>query len=462
MKIIPVKITGCLELPIPPKIASQIKQELTFLNPTWAEANSFGRPTRGIDKYLYNYKIKDSIYCLPRGYFNRLCYLVYKAGYEIELFDQTKLFPPTYPPKKIELRPYQNEWITNLLSVNQGIGHAAAGAGKTICALEAYARLGQPCLWITHTQKLLEQTAERARTFLGVEPGIIADGKIAVGHLTIGLVQTLIKQPEDFLANEFGLIIGDECHHFSAKTFSEVSSRFSAHYRYGLTATPQRADGLEIMMFQLFGETLATIDRDFLRRQGFLIRPKIIRRQTRFTYPRYNPSSYQYNYKKLEKALEKNEARNRLIVSDILREAATPTNMCIALVSKIDHGEILNEMLETTLQSKVGVIHSKMPKKKVNEVFTRLYQGNLKVLIATYKMLAEGFDYQPANRLFLTAPVVDPTLIEQACGRVERCSPGKTEAKIFDYIDPETPVLRRQAEDRREIYIRLDNEVVYK
>jgi superfamily II DNA or RNA helicase len=67
-------------------------------------------------------------------------------------------------------------------------------------------------------------------------------------------------------------------------------------------------------------------------------------------------------------------------------------------------------------------------------------------------MLAEGFDYQPANRLFLTGPYKGRTRIEQACGRVERTHKDKTNAIVYDYVDRRVGVLNRQAEVRLDVY----------
>jgi len=148
--------------------------------------------------------------------------------------------------------------------------------------------------------------------------------------------------------------------------------------------------------------------------------------------------------------------RNRLICSDVIREAtANGDNVCIVLVSRIAHGEDLYNELDSILSPagvSVGFIHSGMGEKTVEASLEDFEDGKTRVLIATYKMLAEGFDYKPANRLFLTAPVKDRTLIEQAAGRIERVYPGKEDAIIFDYVDNKVSVLANQASERLAVY----------
>jgi superfamily II DNA or RNA helicase len=430
------------------------------------EATNFGRPTRGIKKNIQNYTEDGKILNAPRGYLNRLLKVIEQQGHQANEIWATVQHQPTFPPKSIKLRDYQGPWVDNVLLCNQGIGQAPAGSGKTQCALEIYARLGQPCLWLTHTNRLMIQSAQRARDCLGIEPGFIAAGKANPAHFTVALVQTMISLPEDYLSDYFGLIIVDEVHHSPADQMSKVISRFNAHYKYGITATPYRSDGLETLMFQHFGDILATIDRKQLRDAGHLLTSDIIQRPTTFNYP-YNPTSYKFGYKQLEKALYKDKNRNALIIGDVLVEATNENNTCIVLVKTIEHGEELYSDLSIILGGEsvddgVGLVHSKMPAKRQALVFERFSAGKLRVLVATYRMLAEGFDYQPTNRIFLTAPVVDRSLIEQACGRGERSSPGKRDAFVFDYTDPKVSVLNRQASDRVEIYKNLDNRIRWK
>ena len=94
-----------------------------------------------------------------------------------------------------------------------------------------------------------------------------------------------------------------------------------------------------------------------------------------------------------------------------------------------------------------------MPRAEREKNIEDFISGKTNIIIATLKFLAEGFDHKPLNRLFIVNPISyrNRTLIEQACGRVERTSPGKTEAKVYDYVDNHS-LLKTQAENRVEIY----------
>lgn len=592
---------------MPGTLTRTIKAELTFNNPMYENAIQHNRTTRGISRKIRTYIENAGILHVPRGYENRLRELILLKNLPASYTYKTALFDPEFPPKKIDLWDYQKPWLKGLLSATQGIGVSPPGSGKTIIGLAAYAHLGQPCLWVTHTGRLVRQTRKKAEEFLGVKTGIIGKGEVDIKHFTVGMVQTLVRRNLEEYRDKFGLIILDECfpagtpidgrpietlkvgdsirsfnewtntldkrpivrlykgrvkslirltmssgkiiictpghpfwtrsgwkragtltfndevldygsqtrlrpglhsvwvgmdsvevlepgsdgrfggvcsdgyvynveveknhtylangmvvhncHHLPAVSFNEVISAFDAHYRYGLTATPYRDDKLEQLMFQVMGPTLATIDKKTLRNKGKLMTPAVIRRPTKFNFP-YNPMSRKFNYIALDSALAKNPQRNRQISTDVIVEASlSENNICIVLVGRLSHGEALFDLLSPILPG-VGFVHSKMSYKKSDQILDDFESGKLQILIATYKMLSEGFDYQPANRLFLTGSFKARSRIEQACGRIERTFPGKTDARVYDYVDTLVGVLNRQAEIRLDIFEINDMSVI--
>lgn len=434
----------------PRELTSILKKELAVENPLYISALKHGRSTRFIPRYIKTYKEEEGALFLPRGIILRLRELANILGIELQEEVSTILHEKKVFDKQINLYDYQKPLIEEVLKSHQGVILAPPGAGKTICGIKLYEVLGQPCLWITHTKRLANQTASRVKEFLGIETGLIGDGKDKIEHFTVGIVSSLIRKDLSRYKDLYGLVITDECHHLPAKSFIDVCSQFPAHYRYGLTATPYRDDGLEPLIFQVKGPTLASLDKEELRRQGLLMRPTVVRRSTKFKFD-YDPYDKKFNYQALEEALLNDELRNRQIISDVLVESTFDENVCIVLVNRIEHGDILYEMLKDVI-SDVGFVHSKMTTKQSNRILDSFEAGEIKILVATYQMLAEGFDYKPSNRLFLTAPVKGRTRIEQACGRVERVSPGKKSAVIYDYIDTNVGVLERQADIRLETY----------
>lgn len=402
-----------------------------------------------------------NVFTLPRGSWSVLSDLLNEWGHSISVTDSTVSFSPTYPDKSITLWDYQKPWVGDLMQATQGVGVAPPGAGKTLMALEVYAQLGQPCLWLTHTQRLAHQAAESASKFLGVEAGILGGGKENLKHFTVGMIPTLAKKTPaelEALSSKFGTVIADECHHIPALSSFKVINSFAARYIYGVTATPYREDKLERMIFGAIGPQLAYLDKEKLRALGKLMTPSVVRRLTDFYFP-YNPKSKKHNYIKLVDAISEDFGRNQQIMTDVIVESTlSEDNVCIVLVGRIPHGENLLEMIREVIP-KTTLVHSKLKKKVGKQILDDFGAGKTDVLIATYKMLAEGFDYQPTNRLFLTAPFKGRSLIEQACGRIERTFPGKKDALVYDYVDHRIGVLLRQSETRLDVYESNNNPV---
>jgi superfamily II DNA or RNA helicase len=442
---------------LPPLVAKTIKKELSIPNPAYEDAVKFKRKVYGISKYIRPYVEENGKLGIPRGYLNRYLQILNKEGLEIDLVWNTTLYDKK-EMKGLELREYQKPWVDVMLSEFQGVGQAPPGAGKTIAALEMYLRIGQPCLWLTHTIGLAEQVAERLFEFSGEEAGFIGAGKVDIKHFTVGIIPTLCRRDLSDYKDLFGMVIVDEAHHVPAATFFDVTSSFNAHYRFGLTATPYREDGLQDILFLTMGPIVTTISKQYLRDIGMLMTPTVIRRPTNFDFP-YNNRVKKFNYKALEKALGADLTRNEVIATDVIVEATINNNICIVLVGTIDHGEEMMRILSDIIPD-IGLIHSKQTPKFRKKVRVKFGNGELSVLIATYKMLAEGFDYKPTNRLFLTAPFKGRILIEQACGRIERISEGKKDAIVYDYVDNNLRVLKEQSEVRMDVYEASNNNVI--
>lgn len=154
----------------------------------------------------------------------------------------------------------QQESLHALLSSRGGILQLACGKGKTVIFLEAIARMQVPALIVVDNTQLLAQWRESIERFLDVPGGIgliqgeVNDWKKAV---VLATYQTLAARSISGAITEsmrrwFGLIGWDEAHHVNAPTFSRSADMFYGK-RIGLTATPEREDGLHIIHEFNFG-----------------------------------------------------------------------------------------------------------------------------------------------------------------------------------------------------------------
>ncbi len=281
----------------PASLVSQVKARLTMENPALALAKRQGRTGWGVAPYLYLYtEDYDGALVCPRGFARDLLYQVriYRMMHPLEVFyEDRRMLGKTIDfgpwPEGFALRDYQEPFVQALIKEN-GLGVSPAGSGKTIMGLKLVSELKQPTVWLTHTRDLMLQSGQRAQAVLPAvgKIGYVGDGKQDFGDrkLIICMVQTLQKHPELIreLNTFVGCVIIDEAHHFPSSQFLDVGAQFAAARFFGLTATPERKDGMTEYMRQGIGPVLYQVDRDVLYQDAKLVLPEV-----KFVY-----TSYQY------------------------------------------------------------------------------------------------------------------------------------------------------------------------
>jgi len=444
------------------ELREYLKEYLTILNPEWLDAQTFGRWTGSVPKYLTQYSEENGKVFVPRGVMR---HILEDLGRDWQLQDE-RVVPASktaWPAGKIILRPDDQELAVNqLLSFDSGFLSAPAGSGKTVMGLEAARRLGLRALWLTHRKELKDQAIERAVELLDLpmkEIGVLHGNTWKLGeHLTVGMVPTLRKRDLAEIASYFGTIIIDEAHHVPSSTFLNVVDKFKAYYVYGLTATAYRRDKLDSIMFNAIGPIVAKIEHEELFEDEHLMIPTIKRRNTGWN----PPDSVLMEYHDFMEAMVSDTRRNNIIVNDIVRECI-PGNTCVVLVERTKHAEILTALLKDqgircefvvgsvdvdVEDAKTGKKKKKaIPKEVRNKVVSDFREGRTQVLVATYDLLAEGFDYKPLNRLFMASPIKWKGTVVQSIGRVQRPHEKKKDAIVYDYVD-DVAMFHKQAESR--------------
>ena len=151
-----------------------------------------------------------------------------------ELCSRTHHAAWTLPP----LRWYQEEALAHWQAAGaRGVIALPTGAGKTLVALAAIARLGVPALCLVPTRLLLDQWA-RALSACASQPiGRLGDGDHVVAPITVATYASAASWAPR-IGDRFGLVIVDEAHHVGAWCPTEIFEMLVAPARLGLTATP--------------------------------------------------------------------------------------------------------------------------------------------------------------------------------------------------------------------------------
>jgi superfamily II DNA or RNA helicase len=236
-----------------------------------------GKWTGGTPEVLSLAYWSDGSLILPRGYIGSLLARVKHAGLRYSIADERLTLPQIDIQMNGGLRTYQETAINTMTQYGSGILVAPCGSGKTVFGMAFIAHWRQPSLILVHTKQLMKQTAESVKHWLRIDPGLIGDGVCDIEPITVGMLQTLASRPglADSISGKFGLALQDEVHHAPCDTATDVLQRFPSAFRYGLTATPTRRDGLSPFMEALIGPIRHEITNADLRNAGVLVTPRI-------------------------------------------------------------------------------------------------------------------------------------------------------------------------------------------
>ncbi len=336
---------------------------------------------------------------------------------------------------RLELREYQQEALDALEAMRRDretialLCHAT-GTGKTVTAVMDAKRCGGRVLFVAHTKELIEQAAETfRRLWPEVTVGKFADSvRESDAHVVCGSIQSVALNLEQFRDDAFDYLIIDEAHHASADTYQKVLAYFKPRFTLGLTATPERADDVNIL--EIFRNTAHRLDIQTAVEIGALVPVRCIRIHTNIDMTKVRFNSVQYNIRDLDVKICVTE-RNRLIVDTWL--AYVKDKRTVVFCASVDHAEKIAALFREAGVEAVAVSGG-MKTSERNEHLARFASGELRVLCAC-DLLNEGWDCPQTEVLFMARPTMSKVLYTQQLGRGMRTAHGKEHLMVFDFVD---------------------------
>lgn len=160
------------------------------------------------------------------------------------------------------------------------------------------------------------------------------------------------------------------------------------------------------------------------------------------------------NYTQITESLSNDKARNELIIENIktvLQHGRTP----LVLITRTAHVRILAQMLLPCANHVIQLVGADSIKEKrfARKQLQSINQSETLIIVATGKYIGEGFDYPRLDTLFLTIPISWKGNIEQYAGRLHREYTGKSEVRIYDYIDIRVPLCDSMYRKRLKGYV---------
>jgi len=432
------------------KLIAFLRDNLNFLNSDYLVKKNMGKSTFNIEKYFRLIKETTDGVIIPRGFVANIVNFCKQESISFKVIDNRKKLDSVEFDSEIELLPHQEIALEKIAEKDFGVIVSPPGSGKTIIGLEIIAQKQQPALIVVHRKQLFDQWIERIQSFLKIpkrEIGQIGNQKFTIGkEVTVAMIQSLTRSEEiSKIANSFGTIIVDECHHIPAKSFREAIVNFNSFYLYGLTATPKRKNNDEKLIYVYIGNILYNAEQKQQIKENN-VKAEINIRETNL----FAPFDYKIDmYETISRILIHDTQRNSLIVEDI-EKYVNRFKTILVLTERKAHVDILNLYLKDKFET--ITIHGDDSEQSRKIKLEQLKQGHYKIVISTGQYFGEGVDIDNLECLFITYPFAFEGKLVQYIGRIQRS--GKPPV-IFDYRDTKIDYFDKMFKQRNRYYKKL-------
>ncbi len=443
---------------LPQPLANRLIRLAAFQNPDFYRAQAMRLPIWDKPRVIGCADNYPKHIALPRGCLDAVSELLKEHRVTLDLRDERQEGVPLDVDFAGILRGDQQAAVDAMLAHETGVLCAPTAFGKTVTAAALIAQRGVNTLILVHRAELLKQWKDRLSTFLGVGKdvvGTIGAGKAKpTGKIDIAVMQSLSRKGEiNALVEDYGHIIVDECHHLSAVSFELLLKKAKARYVLGLTATPFRRDGQQPIIFMQCGPVRHTAMTSEGAPTVLEVMPHFLRSAIAI-----QPEA---GIQGVFRRLADDKARTAAI-ADETAELFRLGRKVLVLTERTEH----LDAIQTALGARAGtllVLHGRMSKRQRAGVMAELENmpsDAPRVLLATGKLIGEGFDHPPLDTLVLAMPISWKGTLQQYAGRLHRAHASKTNVKIVDWVDTGHPAVLRMWDKRLRGYRAMGYQVL--
>lgn len=385
---------------LPPALVNRLVRLAAFPNPEFYRAQAMRLAVWNKPRVVCCAENHPRHIGLPRGCLEPAVELLSGQGIRVSTADERQDGSPLAAVFAGRLRPDQEEAVEALLTRETGVLCAPAAFGKTVVGAALIARRRVSTLVLVHRKELMNQWRERLQALLELPPGgigTIGGGtKRPSGQVDVAVMQTLSRAKDlPNLLDRYGQVIADECHHLPAFSFEAIMKQ---------------------------------------------VRPRML------AAPEVRPEA---GIQEVFRVLAGDDRRNRAIAEDAVR-AYREGRKVLVLTARTDQAVRLGEVAGEGAGD-CFVLHGRMSKRRRQEILEALSglgPDAPRVLVATGRLIGEGFDHPPLDTLVLATPVAWRGTLQQYAGRLHREHAGKRDVRIYDYVDQGNRQLERMWKKR--------------
>lgn len=434
-----------------------IQAAFTHDNPKFQQLKRLNLSTWKTPSRISTWTEQRRSFSVPRGGLTKVRKILQDAGHMVAHRDLRELGDPDHgaamPEYRGTLRGYQERAVYGLLKHQQGLLRSSVGSGKTeiLIALAACAKV--PSLIVVPSGGLFDQWLARAMKSYGVverDIGIIRGSDRRLRPFTIAMQQTLASRGVDPELNTyFGLVAEDETHKAAAASCYAVVDQFKAKYRFGVSDDERRKDGLEPLIYDLFGEVACEIGDEELVDGGHVLDVQVRVVPTSFRADWYglperiDPSDFsgtavvekEIDVARLHAEMAADPRRNELAVRLVLDEVAKGERVIVFSHLREHCFVLYREFVMRGIPSGF-FLGGQEHRKEFRETRDRMVSGDCRVGVGTYQALGTGIDLPSvAVGVAVTPIAANRAFLRQVRGRLCRTSEGKSDPRMYYLLD---------------------------
>lgn len=361
--------------------------------------------------------------------------------------------------KKLKLtgspRDYQVKALEKTLGFLKETGgctlKVVCGYGKTACSIFLARKLGLKTIVIVPRVKIISQWKSEIERFIpGARVGIIQGTTKEIENVDFCVATLQTIGLKDFKAldfKSFGFAILDEIQFYAANKMSTTLWKVYSKYNLGLSATPERADGLDKIFDWYLGSSVVKSDRPMHRTHNTVVR--IIYPPEKF-YDKRIESTGNINLAGMINELVKSKERFKLLreqIDDVLKD---PMRKVLVMADRREYLKSLcDETKEKHPNKECLLFLGGSSKKRLKEIDADLIEEKYDIIFATYSLIGVGVSIDYLNTAIFASPKKDK-MCEQASGRIMR-KDHAIEPLIIDIVD-NNGIFKNQARSRRTLY----------
>ena len=342
--------------------------------------------------------------------------------------DETPVEPPE--PRPIQVDALAALTATRAAGFGAGLVTMATGLGKTwLAAFDASRPNVARVLFIAHREEILRQSRD---VFRQVCPGrtmglFFGDEKQPDADVVFATVQTLSRHLGLFAPDAFDYVVVDEFHHAAADSYRKVIDHFAPEFLLGLTATPQRTDGADLLSLCADNLVFECDLVEGIRRDELVpfhywgVRDTVDFEPIPWRGGRFDPAA-------LEAAVATQERAEAALREWQSRRGGRTLAFC----ASTHHADFMTAFFQKS-GIRCASVHSGPTSAPRHASIAELRDGRLEVVFSV-DIFNEGLDVPNIDTVLMLRPTESPVIFLQQLGRGLRVDANKDSLTVIDFI----------------------------